>query len=59
MLRFNNQRFEGSYKDGQLHGISRIWYDNGDLAQETTYEQGVLISKTSWDENGISIIESQ
>ena len=59
ILRFNNQKFEGSYKNGQLHGISKIWHQNGNLAQETIYENGVIISETSWDENGIKIIEIQ
>jgi len=57
ILKFNNQKFEGSYKDGQLHGMSKIWHENGNLAEETTYEKGVFISKTSWDENGIIINE--
>ena len=57
ILKFKNQKFEGSYKDGQLHGISKIWHENGNLAEETTYEKGVFISKTSWDENGIIIDE--
>ena len=57
ILKFNNQKFEGSYKDGQLHGMSKIWHENGNLAEETTYEKGVFISKTSWDENGIIIDE--
>ena len=57
ILKFNNQKFEGSYQDGQLHGMSRIWYENGNLAEETIYDEGVLISKTSWDENGIIINE--
>ena len=57
ILRFNNQKFEGSYQDGQLHGMSRIWHENGNLAEETIYEKGVIISKTSWDENGIIINE--
>ena len=57
ILKFNNQKFEGSYKDGQLHGISKIWHENGNLAEETIYEKGVFISKTSWDENGIIINE--
>ena len=57
ILKFNNQKFEGSYKDGQLHGISKIWYENGNLAEETIYEKGVFISKVSWDENGIIIDE--
>ncbi|GIS54783.1 hypothetical protein Ct9H90mP29_18250 [bacterium] len=48
---------KGSYQDGQLHGMSRIWYENGNLAEESIYEEGVLISKTSWDENGIIINE--
>ena len=57
MLRYNDQKFEGSYKNGQLHGMSKIWHQNGNLAQETIYENGVIISETSWDENGIKIIE--
>ena len=59
ILRFNNQKFEGSYKNGQLHGMSRIWHENGNLAEETVYDKGVSLSKTSWDENGIIIIENQ
>ena len=59
MLRYNDQKFEGSYKNGQLHGMSKIWHQNGNLAQETIYENGVIISKTSWDENGIKIIAIQ
>ena len=57
ILKFNNQKFEGSYKDGRFHGISKIWHENGNLAEETIYDEGVLISKTSWDENGIIINE--
>ena len=57
ILRFNNQKFEGSYKDGQLHGISRIWHENGNLAEETVYDKGLFISKTSWDKNGMIIME--
>ena len=57
ILKFNNQKFEGSYKDGQLHGMSKIWHENGNLAEETIYEKGAFISKTSWDENGIIINE--
>ena len=59
ILRFNNQKFEGSYENGQLHGMSRIWHENGNLAEETVYDKGVSISKTTWDENGIIIIENQ
>ena len=33
ILKFNDQKFEGSYQDGKLHGISRIWYENGSLAE--------------------------
>ena len=57
ILKFNNQKFEGSYKDGQLHGMSKIWHENGNLAEETIYDNGVFISKTSWNENGIIINE--
>ena len=57
ILKFNNQKFEGSYKDGQLHGISKIWHENGNLAEETIYEKGVFVSKISLDENGIIIDE--
>ena len=59
ILRFNDQRFLGSYKDGMLHGLSKIWHENGNLAQETYYDKGMLISRTSWDENGVIVIESQ
>ena len=59
MLRYNNQKFEGSYKNGLLHGTSKIWHQNGNLAQETIYEKGATISKTSWDENGIKLKETQ
>ena len=59
ILRFNNQKFEGSYQDGRLHGMSRIWHENGKLAEETIYEKGIFISKILWDENGIIIIETQ
>ena len=59
ILRFNKKKFEGTYKDGQLHGLSKIWHENGNLAEETIYEKGVAVSKTSWDEDGIIIIENQ
>ena len=59
MLKYTDQKFEGSYKNGLLHGKSKIWHQNGNLAQETIYENGVIISKTSWDENGIKIIAVQ
>ena len=59
ILKFNNQRFEGNYKNGQLHGMSRVWHENGNLATETIYKEGLFISKTSWDENGEIIAETQ
>ena len=59
ILRFNNQKFEGSYENGLLHGVSKIWHENGNLAQETIYDKGTFISKNSWDENGIIILENQ
>jgi len=55
MLRYTDRKFEGSYKNGLLHGKSKIWHQNGNLAQETIYEKGMIISKTSWDENGVKI----
>ena len=58
-LRYSNQKFEGSYKNGLLNGKSKIWHQNGNLAQETFYENGVILSKTSWDENGKKIIAIQ
>ena len=59
MLRYSNQKFEGSYKNGLLHGKSKVWYPNGNLAQETIYENGVIFSQTSWDVDGIKIISFQ
>ena len=59
ILRYNNQKFEGSYKNGLLNGKSKIWHQNGNLAQETIHEKGEMISKISWDENGIKLKETQ
>ena len=58
-LRYNNQKYEGSYKNGLLNGKSKIWHQNGNLAQETIYEKGVIISNISWDENGIKLKKTQ
>ena len=47
MLRHNDQKFEGSYKNCLPHDKSKICHQNGNLAQETIYENGVIVSKTS------------
>lgn len=46
------------FKNGELHGISREWYDAGNLKTEGHYELGVELSFCAWDKNG-SIVESR
>jgi antitoxin component YwqK of YwqJK toxin-antitoxin module len=52
----NNQLSdEGYYKDNWEYGLWKYWYENGQLKAEENYEEGSLISKTCWDEDGNEI----
>ncbi len=33
--------WEGSFKDGKLHGKNRHWHENGRLSRETSFEEGL------------------
>ena len=47
--------YEGTYKDGKKVGVHKYWYDQykiGDLANESIYKEGELISeKVYYDDN--------
>jgi copper chaperone CopZ len=41
------------FKDGQLHGLIREWYDDGQMAAKKFYKAGKRHGKTEyWDEGG-------
>jgi copper chaperone CopZ len=41
------------FKDGQLHGLIREWYDNGQIGAKKFYKAGKRHGKTEyWDESG-------
>ena len=41
------------FKGGQLHGLVREWYDNGQMAAKKFYQEGKRHGKTEyWDEAG-------
>jgi antitoxin component YwqK of YwqJK toxin-antitoxin module len=39
--RYGKFQFQAQYKDGQLDGIKREYYDNGKIQQETEFKDGV------------------
>jgi|GEM_PF-5829304 len=42
-------KLEVSYKDGKAHGVSRAYAEEGRLINEFTYDQGVLVSRKSYE----------
>ena len=36
------KRIEGTYKDGELDGLSTLWYENGQKKFEGTFKNGKL-----------------
>ena len=49
----NGQKeYEGTFKDGKLHGLGTEWYENGQKSAEFTLKDGKLISEKRWDEDG-------
>jgi len=46
---------ENSYNFGRLDGLSRFWYENGQLAYQGNYNNGAFISEKCWDEEGNEI----
>ena len=45
-------QYEGSYKDGKQDGLYTEWYENGQKSNETIYDEGKIISKKEWNEDG-------
>lgn len=35
-------------KQGQIHGVMKEWYDNGQLSREVSYDQGKLHGLLKW-----------
>ena len=54
---YQNDQLESeiSYKDGKYDGLSKTWYENGQLRYEEKITEGELISRKCWDENGKEI----
>ena len=48
---------ETNYRHGVREGIQKWYYENGQLGTETDYNEGKLIFKKCWDENGNEIDE--
>lgn len=43
---------ERSYGWAWLHGPTRVWHDNGKLAEESGYEMGFCLVRKKWDDRG-------
>jgi len=50
-----NLKVSGNYKDGEISGIWRSYYQDGKLKFEGNYSKGKLISQTCWDISGNKI----
>ena len=49
---------EDNYVDGKLNGVSKLWYDNGQLAQEIKLKDGQRHGvSTEWDKEGVKRAE--
>ena len=46
------KKFEATYKNGRLHGLTTTWYKNGHKKKELTLKDGEVISAKYWDEDG-------
>ena len=45
-------KFEGSFKDGNKDGLFTWWYGNGKKEYEGSYKDGKKISVKEWNEDG-------
>jgi antitoxin component YwqK of YwqJK toxin-antitoxin module len=43
---------EQSFKRGIPDGLSRVWFDNGQLSNETLFEFGLRLRLRQWHRNG-------
>jgi hypothetical protein len=48
-------QLEGTYKNSRPHGIRTAYHENGQPFCRAKYENGKLIEKENWDENGNKI----
>ena len=50
---FRGQKMEeGNYKEGKLHGLVTIWYQNGQKREELNWKDGKFMSAKVWKPNG-------
>ena len=50
-------RYEWYYKDDErVDGISKCWYDTGELRVEMTWKDGELLLETHWGKNGVKTV---
>lgn len=49
--------YEYSYDHNSLHGINRVWYENGQLKSESEEAHGITLRRTTWDQTG-DVVES-
>lgn len=43
---------ESTYFMGGLHGLSREWHRNGQIAEECEAEYGIVLRRRTWEEDG-------
>jgi antitoxin component YwqK of YwqJK toxin-antitoxin module len=48
-------RWEATYKANEPHGVRKAYYENGQLFCLAEYENGVLLRRKNWDEQGNEI----
>lgn len=48
-----------NYKKGKLDGVQQLFYEsNGQLREESVFEDGELIRSRFWHENGIEVVRT-
>jgi antitoxin component YwqK of YwqJK toxin-antitoxin module len=50
---------EANYKDGERHGPTLVYYEDGTLRTESVYQQGRLVSEREFAEDGKLISEEK
>jgi hypothetical protein len=46
---------EATYKDSKMHGVRRAYHKNGQIFCKAKFEQGRLVERENWDEEGNEI----
>ena len=47
-----NKQLETNNKDGELDGVSTLWFDNGQKKVEVIFKKGKILSEKKWNEDG-------